>query len=114
MSGSSSDDTLVEWVSEDIIRQIFNENRIYELVKNGVLRTYLKRNSHPANSMAVGEPYCTWSQIVLYYDQDNHPVAIVHQYLRPDGTIGASGLPDPKRIFLGRRIISVRSGIGKK
>jgi hypothetical protein len=26
-------------------------------------------------------------------------VAVAHQYLRPDGTLGASGRPDPKAIF---------------
>jgi hypothetical protein len=27
-------------------------------------------------------------------------VAVMHQYLRPDGTIGASGQPDPKRLVV--------------
>jgi len=31
------------------------------------------------------------------------------QFLRPDGTIGASGLPDPKRIFIEGRVISTRT-----
>lgn len=53
------------------------------------------------------EPPGTQSQIVYYYNDKNQPVAIVHQYLRPDGTIGASGLPDPKRVFLSDRIIYV-------
>jgi hypothetical protein len=38
------------------------------------------------------------SQTVEYYDGDNR-VALVHQYLRPDGTIGASGRPDPKALL---------------
>jgi hypothetical protein len=109
MTNPSDSETQVEWVSEDIIRQIFNDHRIYELVKDGILRTYLKRNSHPTNPEKVGQPYCTWSQIVIYYDKNDKPVAIVHQYLRPDGKLGASGLPDPKRIFLENRIISVRA-----
>jgi hypothetical protein len=32
-------------------------------------------------------------------------MAIVHQYLRPDGTLGASGLPDPKWLRDGDRIL---------
>ena len=44
------------------------------------------------------EPYCTRSQIVRYYD-GAHQVAVVHQYMRPDGTIGAWGRPDPKAVL---------------
>ncbi len=29
-------------------------------------------------------------------ENTNKKVALVHQYLRPDGRIGASGMPDPK------------------
>ncbi len=39
---------------------------------------------------------CTRSQLITYFDADGRRVAIVHQYLRRDGTLGASGLPDPK------------------
>jgi hypothetical protein len=99
----------VEWVSADIIRQIFNERRIFEKVQAGEFTSYVKRNKHRTNPPPPGEPLCTWSQIVYYYDGQQKPVAIVHQYLRPDGTLGASGLPDPKRLFLDGRIISIRS-----
>jgi hypothetical protein len=71
------------------------------------LVTYVKRNSVPATP-PQGEPPNTKSQIIYYYDHENNPVAIVHQYLRPNGTIGASGLPDPKRLFIDGKIISVR------
>ncbi len=104
-----SDETKVEWVSKDIIRQIFNERGIFKKVKTGELTTHVKRNSHPTNPPPAGEPICTWSQIVYYYTQEGEPVAIVHQFLRPDGTIGASGLPDPKRIFIEGRVISTRT-----
>jgi hypothetical protein len=40
------------------------------------------------------------SEILVYYTQALDRVAIVHQYLRPDNSIGASGRPDPKCIFL--------------
>lgn len=38
------------------------------------------------------------SQILRYEDENGIEVAIVHRYLRQDGTLAASGLPDPKRI----------------
>jgi len=98
----------VEWVTEEIIRQDFNDRHLYDKVKSGELTSIIKRSSHPSTA-PPGEPVCTWSQIVIYYTRSGEPVAVVHQYLRPDGTIGASGLPDPKRLFLEDRILSVRS-----
>jgi hypothetical protein len=43
--------------------------------------------------------------MVKYYSQDGEVLALVHQYLRPDGTIGASGKPDPKRLYLTNEIL---------
>jgi hypothetical protein len=43
------------------------------------------------------QPFGTRSQIIAYFDGDRK-VAIVHQYLRADGSIGGSGRPDPKEI----------------
>lgn len=104
----SQDQEPVEWVTKGTIRKCFNDGRFAERVRSGELTTILKRNSHP-DPPPTGEPLCTRSQIVYYYALDGHAVAVVHQYLRPDGTIGASGLPDPKRLILRDRIISVRS-----
>jgi hypothetical protein len=98
----------IEWVSKDIIRQIFNDGQFYEKTLSGELRAVVKKDSHPATPPG-GEPVCTRSQIVFYYGPRRAIVAIVHQYLRRDGTIGASGRPDPKRLFLPDRILSVRS-----
>jgi hypothetical protein len=101
----------VEWVDEEVIRQYFNDSQFHERAKSGALVTRIKRNSHCLRPPA-GEPFCTHSQIVYYYTRNGDLLAIVHQYLRPDGTIGASGLPDPKRLVLQDRIIAVRSKRG--
>jgi hypothetical protein len=98
----------VQWVTADIIRELFNERQFFNKASAGELSTHVKRDSH-RDPPPAGEPYCTRSQIVYYYDRDQNPVAIVHQYRRPDGTIGASGQPDPKRLFLENRIISIRT-----
>ena len=97
----------VECVTEDIIRQLFNNGKFFERVQSGEIRTRITRHSHP--DKIAQEPICTWSQMVLYIDENDEPLAHVHQYLRPDGTIGASGRPDPKRLFLPDRTIFVRS-----
>ena len=96
----------VDWVSSNIIRQHFNDSQMFERAESGEFVTHVTRDSHRAPR---GEPFCTKSQIAYYYSQGGDPVAVVHQYLRPDGTIGASGRPDPKRVFLEDRILAVRS-----
>ena len=37
--------------------------------------------------------------MIAYYD-DGQRLALVHQYLRPAGTLGATGLPDPKELLV--------------
>lgn len=50
--------------------------------------------------MEQQQPYCTHSQTFDYLDGDIR-VAVVHQYLAPDGvSLGGSGMPDPKYIEL--------------
>ena len=46
----------------------------------------------------ASEPAGTRSQMVAYFDGVRR-VALVHRYLRPDGTVGASGMPDPKELL---------------
>ena len=102
----------VNWVAPKIIRDIFNEGKFYERMIQGEFITTIKRSSHP-NTPPDGEPYCTKSQILFYIDHNNNLVAVVHQYLRFNGKLGASGLPDPKRLFLDDKILAVRSEIKK-
>ena len=54
----------------------------------------------------AGQPPGTRTQMIKYFRQsDGALVAIVHRYLLPDGTIGASGLPDPKWLRDGDKIL---------
>ena len=106
---SPSDDlSSVEYVTASIIRKYFNDGQFYQRSLKGEFNTMMKRDSHP-DPPPNNEPYCTRSQIIYYYDQTGNPFAVVHQYTRPDGTLGASGLPDPKRLILEDRIISVKT-----
>jgi hypothetical protein len=43
--------------------------------------------------------------MVAYFTLTLERVALVHEYRLPDGTIGASGRPDPKRILLEGEIL---------
>jgi hypothetical protein len=68
------------------------------MIANGQLVPKVIRDGCPTNLSAVGEPAGTRSQFIRYSNNAGQWVVEVHQYLRPDGTIGASGRPDPKRL----------------
>jgi hypothetical protein len=77
---------------------MFNRAGCWEKVKVGVLRAAVMKENHPAPQPA-SEPFCTRSQMIFYTDEHEQEIARVHQYLRPDGSIGGSGKPDPKRFL---------------
>jgi hypothetical protein len=81
------------------MQKMFNEGGYWEKAKAGELTMVTLEHRHPSLT-AANEPFCTFSQMVSYRDTANNEVARVHQYLRTDGTIGASGKPDPKRLFV--------------
>ena len=78
--------------------EIFNREQYWERLQRGEFRAVLLEDRIPA-SIEADEPKDTRSQMISYRDKDDNEMARVHQYLRPDGTIGASGKPDPKRLL---------------
>lgn len=48
--------------------------------------------------------------MVAYVDDAGHRIFLVHFYLRPDGSIGGSGKPDPKWLFENGVVYAVESG----
>jgi hypothetical protein len=81
------------------LRALFNHSGFWEKALRGELVTSVLREGHPAPPKAP-EPYNARSQIVDYFTLEGEKVAKVHQYLRPDGTLGASGKPDPKYVVI--------------
>ena len=80
------------------LRKLFNDDlKVLEGVREGRIREKPVESKHPSEPKAR-EPFCTQSQMISYIGPDGHEVARAHRYLRTDGTIGASGLPDPKRV----------------
>jgi hypothetical protein len=67
-------------------------------IASGKYRSKLLKDGHPSQPKAK-EPFCTRSQIIVYFDDNGRRIAIVHQYLRTDGSLGASGKPDPYKLF---------------
>jgi hypothetical protein len=85
-------------VSPTKLREMFNKGRFVERAAAGELTVRVVRSRHPAAPKA-NVPVCTQSQAITYVDQSGTELAMAHQYLLKNGTLGASGLPDPKRIF---------------
>jgi len=80
------------------LRQLFNDGEYWQRAQYGDLFQTVEAEGHPSPPIS-GEPFCTYSQIVAYRDDHGHQVARVHQYLRPDGSIGLSGRPDPQLLL---------------
>jgi hypothetical protein len=50
-------------------------------------------------SQEVGLPPGSRSEMISYREINGFELARAHQYVLPDGRIGASGKPDPKRVL---------------
>jgi hypothetical protein len=81
------------------MRKRFNDGRYWERMRRGEFQPIVIHRRQPQPAVAAIHPVGTVSQMVSYRDANNDEVARVHQYLRPDGTLGASGRPDPKLLF---------------
>src|SRR5262245_61218533 len=88
-------------VSVRELRQLFDEH-CAEDIREGRLQAFLVKEGHPAPRPSL--PVCTRSQYIAFRDADGNTKAGVHQYLRPDNTLGGSGLQDPKRVVVGDRV----------
>jgi hypothetical protein len=88
-------------VTAQQIRQRFNEGRYLERAERGELEQAMRLDKplSPVVCHAKGYPLGTRKQLVEYFDGEVR-VAMVHQVVLPDGTIGASGLPDPKLLYV--------------
>jgi hypothetical protein len=76
---------------------LYREVGLEALLKSGTITPDIEFD-RPAMPQANQSPG-TRSQILAYRDRAGVVVLRVHRYLRPDGTLGASGRPDPKYIF---------------
>ena len=82
------------------MRLRFNNGNYWEKSTKGELTKIVIEERVP-KVLPPGEPANTLSQMVSYRDSEDTEIARAHQYLRPNGEIGASGKPDPKRLYEG-------------
>ncbi len=79
---------------------MFNDGDFPGRLQRGELTAHLIKDG-PA-PLREDLPPGSRSQMVVYRDaQTRQMVAEVHQYMRPDATLGASGKQDPKRMVVG-------------
>lgn len=84
-------------VAPDEIRRIFNEERIWERVQEGEFTEVVVYSEEPADPRRY--PPGTRSERIRYLDRQGRQKAEVHQYTKRDGSLAASGRPDPKILY---------------
>ena len=75
----------------------FNEGGYWEKVLNGEWTAQVIESN--TSFLLKGEPVEITSVMLSYRDAQGDERARVHQFVRPDGSLAASGKPDPKRLF---------------
>ena len=83
------------------IRQRFNADGILARAAAGELSVAIRLDKRMSDETcdAKGYPRGTRKQMIAYYDGPQR-VALAHQVVLPDGTLGASGIPDPKELLV--------------
>src|SRR5712692_6489798 len=87
-------------VSRRRIRQLFNDGQYLQRARSGEFQRFVITD-HPADSSKTGQPKRTRTQMVAYVDSNDEEIALVHQYVKTDGSFGGSDQPDPKRLRQG-------------
>ena len=86
-------------VPSEFLQEWFNALQVEALFARGLFRPQIVKDWDASGGS--GEPPGTRSQMVRLYAPGDYRVCDFHRYLRPDGSIGASGLLDPKGLSLG-------------
>jgi hypothetical protein len=98
----------IVYVSKQRIRALFNEGKYWMRARNREFTLEYLYNKRA--SAKAGQPRGTKSQIIAYINSNGQQVALVHQYLKPDGTLGGSGKPDPKELLEGEVLYKIDYG----
>jgi hypothetical protein len=96
------------YVTQQRMRELFNAGQYWTRARNGEFSLDYIYNK-PAPPQA-GQSPGTRSQIIAYLNSNGEQIALVHQYLRPDGTLGGSGRPDPKLLLQGEILYQIDYG----
>jgi len=106
---SPSPDYTTEAVDPEVLRRFFSDGDFETRAARGELTTRVRLRSERPTPAGLGEPPGTVSHILRYFDKDGRVVAIVHEYVLPDGSLGASGQRDPKWVRIGDKAYRLAS-----
>jgi hypothetical protein len=87
------------YISRKELRQLFEKQGFPERIKKGQVSERIVASAPPA-AKSTFLPEGTLSQRVAYIDGRGQQCAIVHRFKKPDGTLGGSGMPDPKEVMV--------------
>ena len=76
---------------------MFNESMLVERAKAGEIVEVVIHSGLPTPDK--GLPAGSRTQMISYRDKSGLELARAHRFVLPDGSIGASGKPDPKRML---------------
>jgi hypothetical protein len=97
MTGNSTSQPLpIKRITPEEMRKRFNEGGYWEKVLKGKWTAHTLETR--ISDALINEIVEITSVMLSYHDENGDEVARVHQYERPDGSIAASGRPDPKRL----------------
>ena len=82
------------------VREAFNAQQFEAKAKRGPISYRQEGKASPAPAH-LNFPEGTVSRRVAVIGGNGKKLAICHQYLLPGGSIGASGLNDPKQVLVG-------------
>lgn len=85
------------FVDEREMRRLFEESGIHDRILNGELPELVVETG--AASSHSGQRAGTVSERVLYLEGGEW-VAECHRFVHPDGTLGGSGMLDPKALLI--------------
>lgn len=86
----------IKRITVNEMRQRFNDGGYWDKIKSGQWTTYTLESR--ISDALPQETVQITSVMLSYRDANGDEMARVHQYVRPDGTLAASGKPDPKRL----------------
>ncbi len=93
---STSQPLPIKRIPVEEMRKRFNEGGYWEKVRKGEWTSHTLESR--VSDALSDETVQITSVMLSYRDENGDEVARVHQYIRPDSSIAASGKPDPKRL----------------
>jgi hypothetical protein len=94
---STSQTPVIKRVTSEEMCKRFNQGGYWDKAKSGELTVHSLESN--ISTLLTQESVQIISESLSYRDHQGNEIARVHQFRRPDGTLAASGKPDPKRLL---------------